>query len=46
MAETFEVYRARILSYLGDEERIGVQEAAHLEVVSTPAAVARSAMSE
>jgi len=42
MAETFEVYRAP----LGDEERIGVQEAAHLEVVSTPAAVARSAMSE
>src|ERR1044071_1365177 len=27
MAETFEAYRNRILSYLGDEEPIGVQQA-------------------
>src|ERR1700679_1475030 len=27
MAETFEAYRARVLSYLGDEEPIGVQRA-------------------
>jgi hypothetical protein len=27
MAETFEAYRTRILSYLGDEEPIGVQQA-------------------
>jgi hypothetical protein len=27
MAETFEVYRTRVLSYLGDEEPIGVQRA-------------------
>src|SRR5258708_15624557 len=28
MAETFEAYRTRVLSYLGDEEPIGVQQAA------------------
>jgi hypothetical protein len=27
MAETFEAYRTRVLSYLGDEEPIGVQQA-------------------
>jgi hypothetical protein len=27
MAETFEAYRNRVLSYLGDEEPIGVQQA-------------------
>jgi hypothetical protein len=27
MAETFEAYRARVLSYLADEEPIGVQQA-------------------
>ena len=27
MAETFEAYRTRVLSYLGDEEPIGVQKA-------------------
>jgi len=27
MAERFEAYRTRVLSYLGDEEPIGVQEA-------------------
>src|SRR5580658_108982 len=27
MAETFEAYRDRVLSYLGDEEPIGVQQA-------------------
>jgi hypothetical protein len=27
MAETFEAYRSRVLSYLGDEEPIGVQQA-------------------
>ena len=27
MAETFEAYQTRILSYLGDEEPIGVQQA-------------------
>src|SRR5580698_7436161 len=27
MAETFEAYRTRVLSYLGDEEPIGVQRA-------------------
>src|ERR1035438_995299 len=33
MAETFEAYRTRVLSYLGDEEPIGVQQAtpSHLE---------------
>ena len=27
MAETFETYRTRVLSYLGDQEPIGVQQA-------------------
>ena len=27
MAETFEAYRTRVLSYLGDEEPVGVQQA-------------------
>jgi hypothetical protein len=27
MAETFEAYRTRVLSYLGEEEPIGVQQA-------------------
>jgi hypothetical protein len=27
MAETFEAYRSRVLSYLSDEEPIGVQQA-------------------
>ena len=27
MAETFEAYRSRVLSYLGDKEPIGVQQA-------------------
>jgi len=27
MVETFEAYRTRVLSYLGDEEPIGVQQA-------------------
>ena len=27
MAETFEAYRTRVLSYLGDEEPFGVQQA-------------------
>jgi hypothetical protein len=27
MAETFEAYRTRVLSYLGDEEPISVQQA-------------------
>ena len=27
MKETFEAYRTRVLSYLGDEEPIGVQQA-------------------
>ena len=27
MAETFEAYRTRVLSYLGDEEPLGVQQA-------------------
>ena len=29
MAETFEAYRTRVLSYLGEEEPIGVQRATH-----------------
>jgi hypothetical protein len=27
MAETFEAYRTRVLSYLGDQEPIGIQQA-------------------
>jgi hypothetical protein len=32
MAETFEAYRTRVLSYLGDEEPIGVQQATPLQL--------------
>src|SRR5580658_548798 len=32
MAETFEAYRHRVLSYLGDEEPIGVQQATPSEL--------------
>src|SRR5580693_8557065 len=32
MAETFEAYRTRVLSYLGDEEPIGVQRATPLQL--------------
>ena len=32
MTETFEAYRTRVLSYLGDEEPIGVQQATASEL--------------
>ena len=32
MAETFEAYRTRVLSYLGDEEPIGVQQATSFQL--------------
>src|SRR5258706_16316409 len=40
MAETFEAYRTRVLSYLGDEEPIGVQQATPSQLDHLPEASA------
>jgi DinB superfamily len=37
MAETFEEYRTRVLSYLGDQEPIGVQQATPSQLDRRPA---------